>query len=86
MMGGIIDVRLRIIDPDKAHAFLQNQAAVLAGDKALILAPHMHSHVGARLKTGKIYVVFFPTDQIIQPGSQVSLVFGKVRTEAVVVK
>jgi hypothetical protein len=86
MMGSIIDVRIRIVDPDKAHAFLQNQAAMLLDQQALILAPHMHSHAGSRLKTGKVFVVFFPTQQIIHTGSEVSLVFGPVRTEAMVVK
>ena len=86
MMGGIADVRLRILDPNKAHAFLQNQAAMLVGDQALILAPHMHSHAGSRLKPGQVFVVFFPTEQLIQPGTEVSLVFGKIRTETVLVK
>jgi hypothetical protein len=75
-----------VIDPDKAHALLQNQAALLVGQQALILAPHMHSHTGTRLKAGKIFNVFFSTRQIISPGTQVSLVFGAVRTEPVVVR
>jgi hypothetical protein len=86
MMGSIVDVRMKIIDADKAHLFLQNQAAILVGQEALILAPHMHSHTAARLKAGKIFSVFFPTQQIIHRGSEVSLVFGPIRTEPVVVK
>jgi hypothetical protein len=86
LMDSIVDVRIKIIDADKAHAILQNQAALLIGQEALILAPHMHSHTGARLKVGKIFTVFFPTQQIIHRGSEVSLVFGPVRTEPVVVR
>jgi hypothetical protein len=86
VMDSIVDVRIKIIDADKAHVILQNQAALLIGQEALILAPHMHSHIGARLKAGKIFTVFFPTQQIIHGGSEVSLVFGPVRTEPVVVR
>jgi hypothetical protein len=86
MMGSIVDVRLKIIDPDKAHVLLQNQAALLLNRETLILAPHMHSHSAGRLKTGKMFVIFFPADEIIHPGSTVSLVFGPVRLEPVVVR
>ena len=86
MMDSIVDVRLKIIDPDKAHVFLQNQAALLVDQQALILAPHMHSHSSTRLKAGKVFIVFFPTQKIIHPGSEVSLVFGSVRLEPVIVQ
>ncbi len=86
MMNTIVDVRLKITDPDKAHAFLQNQAALLVGQDALILAPHMHSHNSTRLKVGKIFSIFFSTQQIIHKGSAVSLVFGPVRVEPVTVQ
>jgi hypothetical protein len=85
MMGSIVDVRLRIIDPDKAHALFQNQAALLLNQEALVLAPHMHSHGSSRLKAGKEFIIFFPSQQIIHPGSSVSLVFGAIRIEPVVV-
>ena len=86
MLDGIVDVRIKVVDPDKAHALLQNQAALLVNQQALILAPHMHSHAGPRLKAGKIFTVFFPTEQKIHTGSEVSLVFGPVRVEPVVVR
>ena len=53
MMNSIVDVRLKIIDPSKAQMLLKNQAALLVNDQALVLAPHMHSHSGTRLKVGK---------------------------------
>ena len=86
MMGSIVDVRLKIIDPDKAHALLLNQVALLLNQEALILAPNMHRHGATRLKAGKIFTIFFPAQQIIHPGSNVSLVFGSVRVEPVVVR
>jgi hypothetical protein len=86
MMGSIVDVRLRIIDPDKAHLLLQNQAALLVNREELIIAPHMHSHAGARMRAGTQYIVFFPAGQAVHPGSSVSLVFGSVSVEPMVVQ
>jgi hypothetical protein len=86
MMDSIVDVRLRIVDPQKAHALLQNQAALLVDGQSLVLAPHMHSHVGSRLKVGKMFIIFFPTQQEIHRGSEVSLVFGSERVEPFVVR
>ena len=86
MMNSIVDVRLKIIDPEKAQLLLKNQAALLVNDQSLVLAPHMHSHTGTRLKAGKVFIVFFPTQRIIHTGSDVSLVFGNARIEPVVVR
>ena len=86
MMNSIVDVRLKIIDPEKAHLLLQNQTALLVDQESLVLAPHMHSHTGSRLKTGKVFIMFFPTQQVIHTGSEVSLIFGSERVEPVVVR
>jgi hypothetical protein len=86
MMDSIVDVRLKIVDPDKAHALLQNQAALLLGQESLILAPHMHSHGSTRLKAGKEFIIFFPSRRLVHPGSNVSLVFGSVRVQSIVVR
>ena len=86
MMNSIVDVRLKIIDPDKAHMLLQNQAALLVNQHSLVLAPHMHSHNGNRLKVGKVFIIFFPTQKVIHTGSEVSLVFGPERVEPVIVR
>jgi hypothetical protein len=86
MLDSIVDVRVRIIDPDKAHAILQNQAALLVGQQVLILAPHMHSHNTTRLKAGKVFTLFFPTQQVVAAGTDVNLVFGPIRIERAVVQ
>jgi hypothetical protein len=86
MMSSIVDVRIKIVDPVKAHALLQNQAALLVNQQALILAPHMHSHNTTRLKQGKVFTMFFPTQKIVTQGTEVSLVFGSVRVEPVIVR
>jgi hypothetical protein len=85
MMDGIVDVRLKITDPDKAYKLLVNQSALLVDTEFLVLAPH-HHHV-YRLIKDKIHFMFFPTqNKTIHTGSQVSLVFGNVRVEPVTVR
>jgi hypothetical protein len=85
MMDGVVDVRLKILDPQKAETLLRDQAALLVDQQFLVLAPHVHQHW--RLKKDKIHNLFFPTvDKKIQAGAQVSLVFGPVRVEPVTVK
>lgn len=86
MLNNIVDVRLKIVDPEKAQVLLKNQTALLVDQQLLILAPHMHSHSGPRLKTGKLFIIFFPTQQVIHSGSEVSLVFGSARTEMLAVR
>lgn len=83
-MDSIVDVRLKVIDPEKAQALLQNQAALLVDQEVLVLAPHHHTHW--KLKPDKLHVMFFPTqNNTIHSGSKVSLVFGGVRVEPVIV-
>ena len=85
MMGGIVDVRLQITDPDKAKAFLQNQGAILVDQQVLIVSPHVHTHF--RLKTNRVFVAFFSTQRgTVHSGSEVSLVYGSVRVEPVIVQ
>lgn len=84
-MDSFVDVRLKVVDPEKAMALLQNQAAILVNQDVLILAPHLHTHW--KLKQGKLHVMFFPTqNNTVHAGSEVSLVFGGVRVEPVVVR
>ena len=85
MMDSIVDVRLKVVDPEKAKALLMNQAALLVDQQVLVLAPHMHHH--GNTKRNKIHNMFFPTENnTIHTGSEVSLVFGPVRVEPVTVR
>lgn len=84
-MDSIVDVRLKVIDPDMAHALLVNQAALLVDQQVLILAPHMHTHW--KLRPDNMFLMFFPTQNFtVKPGSEVSLVFGRVRVEPVIAR
>ncbi len=74
-LNSIVDVRIKIIDPQKAHLLLTNHPVLFVDKKAIIIAPHMHTH--AKLKPGQVYVMFFPTqNNVVHAGSQVSLVFS----------
>jgi len=85
MMGNIVDVRLKVMDPDKANILLKNQAALLVGQEFLVLAPHQHRH--GSVKRDKIHFIFFSTqNETIRTGSEVSLVFGPIRVEPVTVR
>jgi len=85
MMDGIVDIRLEITDPDKAQAFLQNQSAILVDQEVLIVSPHVHTHF--KLHTNRVFVAFFPAQSgTVHSGSEISLVYGSVRVEPVVVQ
>jgi hypothetical protein len=85
MIDSIVDVRLKVIDPQKAAELLKNQAALLVDQQALVLAPHQHHH--GSIQRDKIHFLFFPTQNgTVQTGSAVSLVFGSVRVETVTVR
>jgi len=85
MIDSIVDVRLKVIDPQKAAELLKNQAALLVDQQVLVLAPHQHHH--GSIQRDKIHFLFFPTQNgTVHTGSAVSLVFGSVRVETVTVK
>ena len=85
MVDTIVDVRLKVIDPEKAGDLLKNQAALLVDQQVLVLAPHQHRH--GSVMRNKIHFLFFPTqNNTIHSGSVVSLVFGPIRVEPVTVK
>lgn len=85
MLDSIVDVRLKVIDPEKASILLRHQAALLVNQEVLVLAPHQHHH--GSIQRDKIHFLFFPTmNNTIQSGSQVSLVFGSIRVEPVLLR
>lgn len=80
MMDSIVDVRLKVVDVDKANQLLDEHSALLVND-TLILAPHMHRHT---LKEDLPVIVFYPNSQsVVKSGTPVSLVFDDFRLELV---
>ncbi len=79
-MNSIVDVRMKITDPEKAEKLLEDEHfALLIGD-TLIPAPHVSRHMFAN----KTIIVMFPNRQhIVQNGTPVSLVFENLRVEPI---
>jgi hypothetical protein len=79
-MGGIVDLRMRVLDPEKADQLLEDgHFALLVGD-TLIPAPHVHRHM---LKNKTIIVLFPNLQDTVKSGTPVSVVFENLRIEPV---
>lgn len=80
-MDSIVDVRLKVVDREKADQALEDgHFALLIGDK-LIPSPHVARHI---LKNKSI-VLFFPNQgNVVKSGTPISIVFEKFRVEPVI--
>jgi hypothetical protein len=79
-LDSIVDVRIKILDVDKANQLFEEHSALIVND-TLILAPHMHRHT---YKEGKPILTFYPNPQlIVKSGTPVSLVFDGFRLEPI---
>lgn len=82
-MGGIVDVRMKVLDSEKAEQLLEDgHFALLVGD-TLIPAPHIHRHM---LGNRTIIVLFPNLKRIVQSGTPVSIVFENLRVQPVTVQ
>jgi hypothetical protein len=79
--GGLVDARLRVVDPAKASALLGNAAnapRLIAGDKPPLMAPH-NSLKGGRYAKDQLVMLLYPNmRQAVQPGTEVTVAFGSV--------
>jgi hypothetical protein len=83
MMDSVIDVRMKVVDPEKADQLLKDEAfALLVGD-TLIPAPHIHRH----MLENRTINLFFPNQNwSIKSGTPVSLVFANLHVEPVLAR
>ena len=58
-LDSFVDVRLKIVDPDKALKFLQNKGAILVDNEVLIVSPHVHTPTGC-VQTGYSSHIILP--------------------------
>jgi hypothetical protein len=73
---GIVDVRMKVLDPEKAEQLLEDgHFALLVGD-TLIPSPHVSRHM---LKNRTIIVLFPNQKNIVKSGTPVSIVFENLR-------
>jgi hypothetical protein len=79
-MDSIVDVRMKVLDTEKADQLLEDgHFALLVGD-TLIPAPHIHRH----MLENKTIIVFFPNQQnIVKSGTPVSIVFENLKLDPV---
>jgi hypothetical protein len=79
----IVDVRLRVVDREKAEAMIEEgHFALLVGD-TIIPSPHISRH----MLVNKTIIIMFPNRQkIVSSGTPVSFVFENLKVEPVAVK
>ena len=88
--GGMVDVRFRVLDKDKAALLLDKPkprlAVVAEADGTMIQAPDdVVQHF--ELETDQVYFVQFPNPQhVVESGGYISLILDQVRVEHVLVQ
>lgn len=82
-MDSIVDVRMKILDREKAEQLIEDgHFALLVGD-TLIQAPHVSRH----MLVNKTIIVMFPNQKnIVKSGTPVSIVFENLKAEPLVVE
>ena len=85
--GGMVDLRLRINDSEKAKALLDNQAnfpVLRAGNGVLLQASQDIASQTIQYENGGVIFALYPNAQsAVKPGDPVSIVFGDVQVEAI---
>lgn len=82
MMGNIVDIRLKIIDAEKAKNLYYDHwimpSLIIPGSGNFrILPPNIHTH---SLIEGRTYSIFYPNlHQMVQPGTEVAILFGNMQ-------
>lgn len=79
----IVDVRMKVLDREKAEELIEEgHFALLVGD-TLIPAPHVSRH----MLVNKTIIIMFPNQKnIVESGTPVSVVFETLKVEPVAVK
>jgi len=88
--GGMVDVRLKIVDPQKAQALLEDRAhypALRAGRDSLIKASDDFVQQPIKFENGaSIYSLFPNAGNLVKPGQPVTLVFGNLQLDPILAR
>jgi hypothetical protein len=88
--GGLIDLRFQVIDPEKAFAVHDESSPPVIIDEASGLVVDQllmgHNHSGPYQPGVTYYLVFENPGNLVQPGSQVSVLLGNVEVDHVTVR
>jgi hypothetical protein len=88
--GGLVDLRLKIVDAAKAKALLDDQAnfpSLLAGDGVVLQISGDVAEQEIQFEDGKSIFVLYPNAQnVVKPGEPVAIQFGDLQLEAIPAK
>lgn len=80
--GGLVDLRLKVLDPVKVKALLADPAnapVLESGDRPPLRAPHKALH-GARFSRGQVFYILYPNLRgAVTAGAAVTVVMGAAR-------
>jgi len=86
-VGGLVDLRLQIVDAEKAQAFLGdpvNFPALRAGNDVVLRTSDDGAEQDIQYENGKSIFFLFPNAQnAVKPGDPVTLVFGDLQVEPI---
>lgn len=87
--GGLVDLRLQIVDAEKAKVFLDDHAnyPALHAEGDIVLQTSEEAVAAAQdiqIENGKSIFIMFPnTGNVIKPGDPVNIIFGDLQLEAI---
>lgn len=85
--GGLIDLRLQIVDAEKAKSFLKdpiNFPALRLEDDVFLRVSEDVAKQGIQYENGKSIFLLYPNAQnVVKPGDPVTIVFGDLQVEAI---
>ena len=89
--GGLVDLRLKVLDPEKAKALLndpKNFPTMKVGNSDLILAASEDTRLQAMnaLEGGLMVILYSNRGSVVSPDSAVSVMFGDVQLEPIAAK
>ena len=88
--GGMVDLRLKITDAEKAKALLGDQTnfpALRARDGVILQTSEDIASQPIKFEDGaSIFVLYMNTQNAVKPGDSVSIVFGDLQVEAIQTK
>jgi hypothetical protein len=80
--GGLVDLRLKVLDAAKVRALLADPAntpSLVVGDKPPLMAPH-HALKGGRFSDGQVMFILYPNVRgAVQAGVPVTVAMGTIR-------
>lgn len=89
-VGGLVDLRLQIVDAEKVKEFLDdptNFPALHVGNDVVLRVSEDVAKQGIQYENGKSIFVLYPNAQnVVKSGDPVTIVFGNLQVEAIQAK